>query len=75
MLFAAIRLSKAYGLWRNQVWAEVFAIQLGGLYLPVEKYEGAVSESVVNISIILADITIVGWLAWVHWEARKRSIG
>jgi uncharacterized membrane protein (DUF2068 family) len=71
ILFASIRFAEAYGLWRNQVWAEWFGILSGSLYLPVEIYELTRSVSVVKISIILVNIIVVGWLAWVRWEARK----
>ena len=71
ILFAAIRFAEAYGLWRKQVWAEWFGILSGSIYLPIEIYELTVSVSVVKISIILINIIVVGWLAWVRWEARS----
>ena len=38
-VYAALRLSEAYGLWHRRRWAEVFAVVAGALYLAVEIYE------------------------------------
>ncbi len=70
MLYSAIRFVEAYGLWRRQVWAEWFGILSGGLYLPVEIYELTVSFTVVKISILVANLIIVGWLSLVRWHAK-----
>ncbi len=73
LLYAAIRFAEAYGLWRKQVWAEWFGILSGALYLPVEIYELTVSVTPVKILIILINLTVVGWLSWVRWEATHRK--
>ena len=70
MLYSAIRFVEAYGLWRRQVWAEWFGILSGGLYLPVEIYELTDSFTVVKISILVANLIIVGWLSLVRWHAK-----
>jgi len=69
MLYAAIRFAEAYGLWREQLWAEWFGILSGSLYLPVEIYELTVSISAIKISILAVNLIVVGWLSWVRLRA------
>jgi uncharacterized membrane protein (DUF2068 family) len=70
MFYAAIRFAEAYGLWREQLWAEWFGILSGGLYLPVEIYELTVSVTVIKISILTVNLIVVGWLSWVRLKAK-----
>ncbi|HEX2768097.1 MAG TPA: DUF2127 domain-containing protein [Geobacteraceae bacterium] len=72
MLYAAIRFAEAYGLWREQLWAEWFGILSGSLYLPVEIYELTVSVSAIKISILAVNLIVVGWLSWVRLRAKGR---
>jgi uncharacterized membrane protein (DUF2068 family) len=69
MLYAAIRFAEAYGLWREQLWAEWFGILSGSLYLPVEIYELTVSISAIKVSILAVNLIVVGWLSWVRLRA------
>jgi len=69
MLYAVIRFVEAYGLWREQVWAEWFGILSGSLYLPVEIYQLTVSVTVIKISILAVNLIVVGWLSWVRLKA------
>ncbi|MDZ4185871.1 MAG: DUF2127 domain-containing protein [Desulfuromonadales bacterium] len=39
LLYALIRFVEAYGLWRQQLWAEWFGVISCGIYLPFELYE------------------------------------
>ena len=70
VVYALVRFAEAYGLWRQQVWAEWFGILSGSIYLPVEVYELTVSVSVVKVIILLINLLIVGWLSWVRWQTR-----
>jgi uncharacterized membrane protein (DUF2068 family) len=72
MLYSVIRFAEAYGLWREQVWAEWFGILSGAIYLPVEVYELTVHVSAVKISILLVNLMVVGWLVKVRWQSRGR---
>lgn len=69
MVYAMIRFVEAYGLWREQVWAEWFGILSGSLYLPLEVYELTVSVSAVKVILLVVNLVIVGWLAFVRWQA------
>jgi uncharacterized membrane protein (DUF2068 family) len=70
MAYSVVRFVEAYGLWRQQVWAEWFGILSGSIYLPVELYELTVSVSLVKVVILLINLMVVGWLSWVRWQSR-----
>ena len=70
MTYACIRFAEAYGLWRDQPWAEWFGILTGGLYLPVEIYELTVHVSPIKICILLVNLLVVGWLVKVRWRKK-----
>jgi len=72
MLYAIIRFAEAYGLWREQAWAEWFGIISGSLYLPVEVYELTVHVSLIKICILLVNLIVVGWLIMVRWKMKGR---
>lgn len=65
-LYAALRLSEAYGLWHRRRWAEVFAVVTGALYLPVEIYELIERLTVVRITVFAVNALTVVYLgqAW-----------
>lgn len=71
LAYAAVRFVEAYGLWRQQVWAEWFGILSGSIYLPVEVYELTVKVTPVRCSVFFVNLLIVGWLSWVRWRERK----
>jgi len=72
MLYAVIRFAEAYGLWREQAWAEWFGIISGALYLPLEVYELTVRVSAIKLSILLVNLVVVGWLIMVRWNLKGR---
>lgn len=72
-VYATVRIVEAYGLWREQVWAEWFGILSGSIYLPVEVYELTVRISVVKLSILFVNIVVVGWLSSVRWQGRRHA--
>jgi uncharacterized membrane protein (DUF2068 family) len=70
LVYAGVRFAEAYGLWNQRPWAEWFAILSGSIYLPIEIYELTVSVSMVKVCILLINLIVVGWLAWVRWQAK-----
>ncbi|MEI9960286.1 MAG: DUF2127 domain-containing protein [Limisphaerales bacterium] len=70
--YASMRLIEAYGLWRNQKWAEWFAIVSGGIYLPFEVHgllEGFAWLKMVTFTV---NGGIVAKIAHALWR-RKRN--
>ncbi len=72
-VYATVRLVEAYGLWREQVWAEWFGILSGSIYLPVEIYELAMRVTVVKLVILAVNLGVVGWLARERWRGRRKK--
>ncbi len=69
LVYALVRFVEAYGLWGHQAWAEWFGILSGGIYLPIEMYELLEKATLVRGGILLINLVVVGWLAWVRWRA------
>jgi uncharacterized membrane protein (DUF2068 family) len=72
MLYAIVRFAEAYGLWREQTWAEWFGIISGALYLPLEIYELTVRVSAIKVSVLLVNLVVVGCLTRVRWIMKGR---
>jgi uncharacterized membrane protein (DUF2068 family) len=73
-LYAAVRLTEAWGLWYLKTWAEWFAIVSGSIYLPVEIYEIARHVTVLRVLVFLTNAIIVAYLAHVRWASHKRKV-
>ena len=72
-LYAAVRLSEAYGLWYRRHWAEVFAIVTGALYLPVEIYELIERVTAVRIIVFAGNALIVLYLGYLRRRGKHAS--
>ena len=70
-LYAALRLSEAYGLWHRRRWAEVFAVVTGALYLPVEIYELIERLTVVRITVFAVNAMIVAFSGHAWWRGKQ----
>ena len=64
VVYAAVRLAEAYGLWRDRAWAEWLGAVGGGLYLPFEVYEIVQHASAARFALFAMNLFIVGFLAW-----------
>jgi uncharacterized membrane protein (DUF2068 family) len=72
-LYAAVRLSEAYGLWYRRRWAEVFAVATGALYIPVEIYEVIERVTVVRFTVILVNCLVVAIVGHGWWHRKQRN--
>ena len=70
-LYAAVRLTEAYGLWHLRVWAEWFAIIAGSLFLPVEVYEMFRRATWTRGIVFLTNLFIVAYLVYVLLANRR----
>jgi uncharacterized membrane protein (DUF2068 family) len=71
LAYSLVRLAEAYGLWHARPWAEWLAILSGGLYIPVEVYELARHPTALKAAILVVNVAIVAYVAWVR--VRQRS--
>ena len=72
LLYSALRLIEAYGLWQSRRWAQYFAVISGGLYLPVEIYELFLRITWPKALVVAVNIGVVGYLVW-HIGYRMRG--
>lgn len=72
-LYALIRWTEAYGLWRQRAWAEWFAAVSGSIYIPLEVYELLKGVSAVKVFTLVANIVVVAYMSYVLWRARRAA--
>jgi uncharacterized membrane protein (DUF2068 family) len=71
MVYSCLRFVESYGLWRQRVWAEWLAIVSGAIYLPYELYKLVQRPTAVHWVILLINIGVVVYIAWVRWDEIK----
>ncbi len=71
LLYSSLRFIESYGLWRQRVWAEWLAIISGAVYLPLEFYHLVRRPNLLHWAILLINIAIVLYIAWVRWDEVK----
>jgi len=70
-VYSSLRFLESYGLWRQRVWAEWLAIISGAIYLPYELYKLVRRPTAVHWVILLINIGVVVYIAWVRWDEIK----
>lgn len=59
LAYAAVRMTEAYGLWRQREWAQWFALLSGALYLPGELYSLLKHASQLKWAVVAANALVV----------------
>ncbi len=62
LVYAALRLAEAIGLWRQRAWAEWLGLVSGALYIPIELYELHEGVSAVKVALLTANLACVALL-------------
>lgn len=65
VVYSAIRLIEAYGLWNGLIWTEWFALISGAIYLPFEIYEVIVHTGALSILVLSINVAIVWYMYWL----------
>jgi uncharacterized membrane protein (DUF2068 family) len=74
-VYSILRFIESYGLWRQRVWAEWLAIVSGAVYLPFELYKLIRHPTMMHWGILLVNIGVVLYIAWVRWDdVKERSL-
>lgn len=73
LVYAAFRLVEAYGLWRERTWAEWVALVSGGIYLPIEIYEVLQKFTWIRVSVLIANLAVVVFMAQILWRSAKEK--
>ena len=72
LCYAVVRFVEAYGLWRRMAWAEWFGLLTGGMYIPLELFEVVRRATWPKISILVVNLGVVVYLAYVLLQARRK---
>jgi uncharacterized membrane protein (DUF2068 family) len=70
-LYAAIRLTEGYGLWKDRAWAEWLAALSGTVYLPLELTHLAHHATAINALVLGGNAAVV---AYMVWRLRQRRL-
>lgn len=66
--YITVRLLEAYGLWKEKIWAEWLGALSGALYIPLEVAHLMHRSTLINAGVLLANILMVGFLAFQLWR-------
>ena len=72
LAYSGLRLTEAYGLWRERRWAEWLSVASGGIYLPFEIYELTRGITAVRVSTFAINLFVIAYMAWVLARSRQR---
>ncbi|MBC7707018.1 MAG: DUF2127 domain-containing protein [Rhodoferax sp.] len=61
--YAAIRLTEAYGLWKDRAWAEWLAALSGAVYVPLEFEHLLKHPNPINAAVLIGNVGVVLYMA------------
>ena len=70
--YSILRFVEAYGLWYARAWAEWIALVSGSIYLPFEIYKLIHRQSLLHITILVINLAIVVYMAYLLWSGKSR---
>jgi uncharacterized membrane protein (DUF2068 family) len=73
LAYSSLRFAEAYGLWGERPWAEWLALVSGAIYLPFEIYELARRPDFVRLAILLINLAVVLYMAFLRMQAREQK--
>lgn len=69
LVYAAVHLTQAYGLWRGRAWAQWFALVTTALYLPAELYWLLRHATWVRCAVFVANLLILVFMLTLRVRA------
>ncbi len=73
-VYAALRFTEAYGLWKGRAWAEWFAFVSGFLLLPLEIRELLRGLTWLRVALFVANLMVIFYMLYViRSNRRERS--
>src|SRR5262245_7324834 len=64
VVYAAVRFTEAYGLWRGRAWAQWLAAASGAIYVPFELYELSRGFSWVKLTALALNLAVVALMVY-----------
>ncbi len=71
--YSALALVEGAGLMMEKVWAEYLTLTLTVSFLPWELYELAKSPDLIRLTLLLANLSVLGYLIWLLRRKKKLS--
>jgi len=62
LLYASLRFTEAYGLWRGKAWAEWLAAISGAIYVPFEVVELLKKVTALRMTSLAVNLLVVGYM-------------
>jgi uncharacterized membrane protein (DUF2068 family) len=75
LIYAAVNILEAVGLWHQQAWATILVTGIVGLTIPVEIYEIVEKVSIVKIGVFAINVAMFVYLLRHALEERNKGIG
>jgi uncharacterized membrane protein (DUF2068 family) len=75
LIYAAVNVLEAVGLWHQKAWATILVAGIVGLTIPVEIYEIIEKASIVKVSVFAINVAMFIYLLRHALEERKKGIG
>ena len=72
LTYSIARAIEAYGLWRERVWAEWFALASGAVYVPFEVYELTRGVTFLKLAALLINVGVIAYMAFALRYSRVR---
>ena len=69
-VYAAIRFTEGYGLWKSRAWAEWLAAASGGIYLPIEISHLGKHPNAINAAVLITNAAVVAYMLYRLWHRR-----
>jgi len=73
LLYSAVRIAEAIGLWLQRQWAQWFGLLSSGLYIPVELFEITRGTTWPKATVLLVNAGVVGYLAFILYRSRQNQ--
>src|SRR5215469_2341043 len=71
--YSGLRITEAYGLWRERAWAEWIALISGAIYLPVEIRLMAHRVTPLHVGVFLVNVAIVIFMFYLRIYAPRQE--
>ena len=73
VVYALVRFTEAYGLWRERAWGEWLAAVSGAIYVPFELYEISRHVTWIRLTALGLNVAIVAFMAYALWKRKERK--
>jgi uncharacterized membrane protein (DUF2068 family) len=74
LVYATIRFTEGYGLWKDRAWAEWLAALSGGVYLPFEIRHLAQHVSAINGAVLTFNVAVVAFMVYRLRQRRSANM-